>query len=341
MAGKLLRNIWRVLNTEIELNLTVKGGVESGKAVLEMAKAVSSYNYKNLKIALLETSPYGGRMTGEVHAKRKSSVDVAVFPKEKTQDVIGELNQLFPLKNADGQPKISFRPVSPVEIILGGQNYIYHVAVTLDAANLLKSIHTVFPSQVTRVSSQKLKPQLANGLGEDSYNHYLEGITPEIAEIMEALDKERLDIARAFGIQMKPLNECLNTHYCIGNHQRFYDAFQACKNVYNSKVPIAKKLALHRFVVEDLPSINIIEALGRIANVPTPVTSAVKEVCYWNAQVIGAKQKSLKGYDINTLNLPETTETMLEYLENPSEYLQKQQKDKMFLKKLVPIQAKS
>lgn len=42
MATKLWRNIWRVLNTEIELNLseTVKGGVESAKAVLEIAKAL-------------------------------------------------------------------------------------------------------------------------------------------------------------------------------------------------------------------------------------------------------------------------------------------------------------
>jgi len=36
------RNIWRVLNTEIELNLleTVQGGAESAKAVLEIAKAL-------------------------------------------------------------------------------------------------------------------------------------------------------------------------------------------------------------------------------------------------------------------------------------------------------------
>ncbi|NEO53913.1 MAG: low-complexity protein [Okeania sp. SIO3B5] len=42
MASKLRRNIWRVLNTEIELNLpeAVQGGVESAKAVLEIAKAL-------------------------------------------------------------------------------------------------------------------------------------------------------------------------------------------------------------------------------------------------------------------------------------------------------------
>ncbi|NEN91290.1 MAG: low-complexity protein [Okeania sp. SIO3H1] len=42
MASKLWQKIRRVLNTEIELNLseTVKGGVESGKAVLEIAKAL-------------------------------------------------------------------------------------------------------------------------------------------------------------------------------------------------------------------------------------------------------------------------------------------------------------
>ena len=42
MAGKVWRNIWRVLNTEIELNFseTVQGGVESAKAVFEVAKAI-------------------------------------------------------------------------------------------------------------------------------------------------------------------------------------------------------------------------------------------------------------------------------------------------------------
>lgn len=42
MASKLWRNIWQVINTEIELNLseTVKGGVESAKAVFEIAKAL-------------------------------------------------------------------------------------------------------------------------------------------------------------------------------------------------------------------------------------------------------------------------------------------------------------
>lgn len=43
MAGKLWRKIWTVLNTDIELSLTgtVSGGVEAGKAVLELAKALN------------------------------------------------------------------------------------------------------------------------------------------------------------------------------------------------------------------------------------------------------------------------------------------------------------
>ncbi len=42
MAGKLWRNIWKVLNTDIELSLTgtVSAGVEAGKAVFELAKAL-------------------------------------------------------------------------------------------------------------------------------------------------------------------------------------------------------------------------------------------------------------------------------------------------------------
>ncbi|NEP08205.1 MAG: hypothetical protein F6K25_08875 [Okeania sp. SIO2G4] len=52
MASKLWRNIWQFLNTEIELNLseTVKGGVESAKAVLEIAKALQeNQDAKELK----------------------------------------------------------------------------------------------------------------------------------------------------------------------------------------------------------------------------------------------------------------------------------------------------
>ncbi|NEN91604.1 MAG: hypothetical protein F6K48_22945 [Okeania sp. SIO3H1] len=45
MASNLLQKIWRVLNTEIEFNLleseTVKGGVEGGKAVFEIAEVIS------------------------------------------------------------------------------------------------------------------------------------------------------------------------------------------------------------------------------------------------------------------------------------------------------------
>lgn len=52
MAGKLWRKIWTVLNTDIELSLTgtVSGGVEAGKAVLELAKALNeNKNAKELK----------------------------------------------------------------------------------------------------------------------------------------------------------------------------------------------------------------------------------------------------------------------------------------------------
>ncbi|MEL7038865.1 MAG: NACHT domain-containing protein, partial [Cyanobacteria bacterium J06592_8] len=52
MAGKLWRKIWTVLNTDIELSLTgtVSGGVEAGKAVLELAKALNeNKNARELK----------------------------------------------------------------------------------------------------------------------------------------------------------------------------------------------------------------------------------------------------------------------------------------------------
>lgn len=43
MAGKLIRNLWTTLNTDIELSGLVTGGLDSAKTVLELAKTLKEY----------------------------------------------------------------------------------------------------------------------------------------------------------------------------------------------------------------------------------------------------------------------------------------------------------
>jgi hypothetical protein len=247
---------------------------------------------------------------GGLQSKWKRLVKVAAFPTKNTPQVVDTLSRLFPMTTTTGEPIIRFKPVHPVEIILSGQNYIYHVAVVLDAENLRRSIHTVYPPLLGEKStpvSDKL-----------DYNHYLEGVTPRIAEIMEKLDAERLAIGKAFGLTLEPLNEALDNHYKIGRYPRYYDAFQACKNVYQSRVPCAKELAHHRYVVEDLPGVSVIERLGAIANVPTPFTSQLKETATHNALAIGTEPHEIKGYRKALKLLPDTATELMTYFEDPA-----------------------
>ncbi len=151
-----------------------------------------------------------------------------------------------------------------------------------------------------------------------SYNHYIEGITPEVANIMEGMDKERITIAKAFNIKTEPINKALNRHYGIGEYKAYYDAFQACKNVYSSKPPTADKLANHRYITEDLASIKVIIRLGEIANVETPITNKAFEVFCWNAKEIKTPKHKLVGYEEAIKKLPDNKEELIRYLENPA-----------------------
>lgn len=287
-----------VLKTLLSADLTDKTiilapGGEGG--VLKAARLLSKRQAKGVTIGLLETGPYGARIKGtELASKRKSIVKVAAFPEKNTQKLLQDLDRLFPLQKDNGQKAIQFKPVSPIEIMLSGQNYIYHVAVALDSGNIARG---------------------------HEYVHYLEGITPKVAERMEALDRERILIGKAFGLQLEPLNEALNNHYGIGLHPRYYDAFQACRGIYKSRMPAPDKLAHHRYVLEDLPGISVIERLGEIAGVPTPVTSQFRKEATENALRIGTQPHEIQGYRKALAALPGTIGQLNRYLKDPASWL--------------------
>jgi hypothetical protein len=88
--------------------------------------------------------------------------------------------------------------------------------------------------------------------------------------------------------------------------------------VYHSRVPSAQDLAHHRYVIEDLPGVSVIERLGAIANVPTPITSKLKEIATWNALAIGTEPQEIKGYHKALNRLPGTIKDLMIYFEDPA-----------------------
>lgn len=309
---KARKAIFGELELFTEKTVIFMPGGEGG--IIESARKVFE-NKIDTTIGFLETSPYGSRMGGFLNFKRKNQVDISAFPVSKTEQVKKILEETFPLINEKNKHIMSFNKTTPINIILGGRNYIFHSAVVLDPENLLKSIGTVYPDSLYSNKNQETN--------RFSYNHYLEGVTEENALVMEKLDEERIAIAKAYGIKSEPINKLLDTHYGIGNYSNYYDAFRACKNVYDSRPPCVDELASHRYILEDLPGMAVIERLGMVVGVETPVTSKLFQVLKWNANAIGVKEEDIQGYKEALDELPSEKDELVSYLTNPLNFLVK------------------
>ena len=98
--------------------------------------------------------------------------------------------------------------------------------------------------------------------------------TPVVARMAEALDAERLAVARAFGLALPTLRE----HYARSYHLTPASLHEmAAEIVARGMSPNGPAHLAHRYVLEDAPfGMAFLESLGRAAQVPTPVhTSCV------------------------------------------------------------------
>jgi opine dehydrogenase len=97
-------------------------------------------------------------------------------------------------------------------------------------------------------------------------------LTPAAARIGEAIDAERRAIAAAFGLHVRSVHEHthLSYHVPLGSYGEMAAAVHA-----TAGSPSGPKNFEHRYLVEDVPyGLAFYEAMGEVAGVPTPHTSA-------------------------------------------------------------------
>lgn len=107
----------------------------------------------------------------------------------------------------------------------------------------------------------------------NSYRFYAEGYTPSLVTLLEALDAERLAIARAFGVAVPGVHEWLLRTYDLGGAslpETFHRLTHQPTGPYQW-TPTPRSLD-HKYVTEDVPcGLVAMSALGGAAGVPTPV----------------------------------------------------------------------
>ena len=111
-----------------------------------------------------------------------------------------------------------------------------------------------------------------------NFRFYFDGMTPAVCDAMEAVDKERLAVSRAFGLELMSTTETIRTQYHVQGDD-LYSVIQS-NPAFGGDKPDAPKTLKHRFITEDAPfsMLPIIE-LGKLAGVTTPVMRAVVELC--------------------------------------------------------------
>lgn len=104
------------------------------------------------------------------------------------------------------------------------------------------------------------------------FQFYMEGITPAVAKILEAIDTERVAVAGALGIRAMTAREWLYVAYDAAGKT----LYEAIRNNPGYEGITAPAFVDHRYIWEDVPmSLVPIASLGELLEVETPTIHAL------------------------------------------------------------------
>lgn len=179
--------------------------------------------------------------TGKIfHSGLKKRMEIAAVPASRTQEVLEILNPIFP--------------------ILAPAGNILHTGIK----NFGSIIHCIpMIMNVNKIDAQQ------------TFEYYMEGITPSIAKMAERVDLERVAIAKVFGFDIPTVVQSISQAYGVEGED-LYDVIKANKAYEGIKAPDSLR---HRFLAEDtfgslVPFASIAKEIG----VPTPGMDAVIEI---------------------------------------------------------------
>src|SRR3990172_3153171 len=168
----------------------------------------------------------------------KNEVPVAALPSYKTADVLRILRTASPQFVAGD---------NVLKTGLDNIGAIFHPGVMILNAGRIESTH-------------------------GDFEYYLDGITPSVAAILEAMDRERVAVAEAFGIHAHTTREWL---YLVYNSPG-RDLYQAVQSTPGYKGVTAPAHLNHRYILEDVPmSLVPMASIGEMLGVQVPTIRAM------------------------------------------------------------------
>ena len=222
-------------------------------------------------IAEAQTFLYASRALGPAHARIfsiKNSVPLATLPAYWIPGVLKIINRVFPqFIPGDNIFKTSFENIGA----------IFHPALTILNAGWIESTY-------------------------GDFEYYIKGASQSVAQVLEKLDKERLDVAAALGIKVMSARAWLYTAYSAAGND-LHEAIQDNPGYLGIKAPDRLH---HRYVDEDVPmSLVPLASIGDMLKVETPtiksiisLASIMRGIDFWKkgrtVQNLGIKGKTIK-----------------------------------------------
>ncbi|MFH1593263.1 MAG: NAD/NADP octopine/nopaline dehydrogenase family protein [Candidatus Omnitrophota bacterium] len=209
-------------------------------------KKIMRENGVNKKITFVETSsiPYAVRVIGPgtVYIEgKKTALSAASLPANEINNAI---------KTLEGVLILEIKPLKNVlEIGLGNPNMIMHVATATLGMGPMES----------------RKGQI---------QFYKEGCSPSVAKVLEREDLERIDVGKAFGLELKPFVEIVNEFYNLS--MKSIRDFAENTPVHNRMPNDSPKSPKERYISEDCPcGLVPVSAFGKAGGVPTPTIDSI------------------------------------------------------------------
>lgn len=251
---------------------------------IEFRKALADQGCRaRVKVAEAGTFIYASRSDGPAQARIfriKDAVPLAALPATDTASVLEALRAVYP-QFIDGG--------NVLHTSLDNMGAIFHPALSILNAGWIES---------TR----------------GDFQFYVDGVTPAVASVLEAMDRERVTVASAIGIRAQTALEWLRMAY-NATGTTLHEAIHNQPGYYGIRAP---KTLEHRYIFEDIPmSIVPIASLGARFGVSVQAMEAmVRLACIIHRTDYWRRGRTVDKLGIGNLTVPEllcyVTEGILE-----------------------------
>ena len=186
---------------------------------IEFAHAVRTAGcVADIVIAEAQTFLFASRSNGpaEVRIYRtKNAIPLAALPARRTREALAAVTPAFPQFVA--APNV-------LHTSLDNMGAIFHPALTVLNAGRIENT-------------------------QGDFQFYVEGLTPAVARVLEALDRERVTVAASLGIRAQSAREWLDMAY----NATGADLYEAMHNNTGYQGIKAPPTLAHRYIFEDVP----------------------------------------------------------------------------------------